>query len=45
MFGKLLITHQTGPKGKEVRRVYIEEASDIEKNSTYLALLTELVQK
>ena len=30
MFGKLLITHQTGPKGKEVRRVYIEEASDIE---------------
>ena len=30
MFGKLLITHQTGPKGKEVKRVYIEEASDIE---------------
>ena len=30
MFGKSLITHQTGPKGKEVKRVYVEEASDIE---------------
>ena len=30
MFGKTLITHQTGPKGKEVKRVYVEEASDIE---------------
>ena len=30
MFGKTLITHQTGPKGKEVKRVYVEEASNIE---------------
>ena len=29
MFGKILKTHQTGPKGKEVKRLYIEEASDI----------------
>ncbi len=31
MFGKILVTHQTGPKGKEVKRLYIEEASEIEK--------------
>ncbi len=29
MMGKTLITHQTGPQGKEVKRLYIEEASDI----------------
>ena len=29
MLGKILITHQTGPEGKEVKRLYIEEASDI----------------
>ena len=29
MMGKILITHQTGPEGKEVKRLYIEEASDI----------------
>ena len=29
MFGKILVTHQTGPEGKEVKRLYIEEASDI----------------
>ena len=29
MMGKILITHQTGPAGKEVKRLYIEEASDI----------------
>jgi succinyl-CoA synthetase beta subunit len=31
MFGKVLVTHQTGPEGKEVKRVYIEEGSDIQK--------------
>ncbi len=31
MMGKILITHQTGPEGKEVKRLYIEEASEIEK--------------
>ena len=29
MMGKILVTHQTGPQGKEVRRLYIEEASEI----------------
>ena len=29
MMGKVLVTHQTGPEGKEVKRLYIEEASDI----------------
>ncbi|MEQ9115241.1 MAG: ADP-forming succinate--CoA ligase subunit beta [Rickettsiales bacterium] len=31
MFGVKLVTHQTGPDGQVVRRVYIEEGSDIEK--------------
>ena len=35
--GKRLITHQTGPEGKEVKRIYIEEASEIlKKNFIYL---------
>src|SRR3984885_796724 len=29
MIGMTLITHQTGPQGKEVKRVYIEEGSSI----------------
>lgn len=29
MFGQVLVTHQTGPTGKEVGRVYIEEGCDI----------------
>ena len=29
MFGKTLVTHQTGPDGQEVRRLWIEEGSDI----------------
>ena len=36
MFGKVLITHQTGPEGKEVKRLYIEEASDISKEFYHL---------
>ena len=31
MFGKNLVTHQTGPKGKKVQRIYIEEASSVKK--------------
>ena len=31
LLGKILITHQTGPEGKEVKRLYIEEGSDIQK--------------
>ena len=40
MFGKVLITHQTGPEGKEVKRLYIEEASDILKEF-YLSCLID----
>ncbi len=31
ILGKVLVTHQTGPTGKEVKRVYIEESSQIQK--------------
>ena len=31
LLGKKLVTHQTGPQGKEVKRLYIEESCDIEK--------------
>ena len=40
MMGKLLITHQTGPEGKEVKRLYVEEASDISKEY-YLSCLVD----
>ena len=40
MMGKILITHQTGPEGKEVKRLYIEEASDISKE-LYLSCLID----
>ena len=40
MFGKVLVTHQTGPEGKEVKRLYIEEASDIKKEF-YLSCLID----
>ena len=40
MMGKVLITHQTGPSGKKVKRLYIEEASDISKEF-YLSCLID----
>ena len=40
MMGKILITHQTGAEGKEVKRLYIEEASDISKEF-YLSCLVD----
>ena len=40
MMGKVLITHQTGPEGKEVKRLYIEEASNILKEF-YLSCLVD----
>ena len=40
MMGKVLITHQTGPEGKEVKRLYIEEASEISKEF-YLSCLVD----
>ena len=40
MMGKVIVTHQTGPEGKEVKRLYIEEASDIDKEF-YLSCLID----
>jgi succinyl-CoA synthetase beta subunit len=40
LLGSVLVTHQTGPKGKEVNRVYIEEASAIERE-LYLSALVD----
>ena len=40
MFGKILITHQTGAQGKKVKRLYIEEASEIQKEF-YLSCLVD----
>jgi|TARA_B100001093_G_scaffold497515_1_gene544536 succinyl-CoA synthetase beta subunit len=40
MMGKTLVTHQTGPEGKKVKRLYIEEASDISKEF-YLSCLID----
>lgn len=31
LLGKVLVTHQTGPEGKEVKRLYIEVGADIQK--------------
>ena len=40
MLGRTLVTHQTGPAGKQVNRVYIEDGSGIE-TEMYLALLVD----
>ena len=40
MMGKILVTHQTGKEGKEVKRLYIEEASNISKE-LYLSCLVD----
>ena len=40
MLGKILVTHQTGPEGKKVKRLYIEEASQISKEF-YLSCLID----
>jgi len=40
MFGKTLITHQTGPAGKKVKRIYIEETCEIKKEF-YLSCLVD----
>jgi succinyl-CoA synthetase beta subunit len=37
MLGKRLVTHQTSPEGRDVKRVYVEAASDIARE-LYLAL-------
>ena len=40
LLGKKLITHQTGPYGKIVKRLYVEEPSDIDKEF-YLSCLVD----
>ena len=40
LLGKKLITHQTGPEGREVKRLYVEVSSDIEKEF-YLSCLVD----
>src|SRR5580658_4028764 len=40
MLGMTLVTHQTGPKGRLVRRLYIEEGAQIAKE-LYLSLLVD----
>jgi len=40
LFGKKLITHQTGPNGRIVKRLYLEEATDI-KTEFYLSCLVD----
>ncbi|MEM8730357.1 MAG: ADP-forming succinate--CoA ligase subunit beta [Pseudomonadota bacterium] len=42
MLGRTLVTHQTGPAGKQVNRIYIEAGSGIE-TELYLALLVDRV--
>ena len=40
LLGKTLVTHQTGPNGREVKRLYVEESSKIEKEF-YLSCLVD----
>ena len=40
LLGKRLVTHQTGPSGKVVYRLYVEQATDIE-SEIYLALVLD----
>src|SRR5512135_3307861 len=43
MLGKKLVTHQTGPEGREVRRVLIEQGLNIERE-LYLAMVLDRAQ-
>ena len=45
MFGMTLITPQTGPAGKEVKRIYIENGSDIKKELYLSCLLDRATSK
>jgi succinyl-CoA synthetase beta subunit len=40
MLGKVLVTHQTGPAGREVKRIYVEEGCDI-KRELYVGMLID----
>ncbi len=39
MLGKTLVTHQTGPSGKQVNRVYVEQGADISRELYFAVLL------
>ena len=40
LLGKNLVTHQTGPQGREIKRLYVEESSNIDKEF-YLSCLVD----
>jgi succinyl-CoA synthetase beta subunit len=40
LLGRPLVTHQTGPQGRVVRRVYVEQASDVERG-LYLGMVVD----
>jgi succinyl-CoA synthetase beta subunit len=40
LLGKPLVTHQTGPQGRVVRRVYVEQASDVARE-LYLGMVVD----
>ena len=40
LIGKILVTHQTGPDGRKVNRLYVEESSEINKEF-YLSCLVD----
>ena len=40
LFGKILVTPQTGPEGREVKRIYVQKAYDISKEF-YLSCLVD----
>ena len=40
LLGKTLVTHQTSPEGREVKRLYVEESSNIDKEF-YLSCLVD----
>tara|TARA_Y100000741_G_scaffold271014_1_gene211106 strand:- start:649 stop:1809 length:1161 start_codon:yes stop_codon:yes gene_type:complete len=40
LFGKILVTHQTGPNGRKVKRLYVEKVSEINKEF-YLSCLVD----
>ena len=40
LLGKTLVTHQTGPEGRKVKRLYVEESSNIDKEF-YLSCLID----
>ena len=44
ILGMQLVTHQTGPEGQKVRRLYIEDGAEI-KNELYVSLVTDRVSQ